>query len=131
MGACSPRKILVFGRSETTSSAFSGMMNSILIIWEKHIPRTIYNTFCLVKALFWCWYSVSWVHAIEKRQLLAYLHQICYNSSYTHPRECMLRPLTNSRLCSAWRLWTQGRQLFCKPIDLSNTRVSGTLETPS
>ena len=29
VGACSPRKILVFERSETICSAFSGMMNSI------------------------------------------------------------------------------------------------------
>ena len=29
LGACSPRKILIFRCSETTSSAFSGMMNSI------------------------------------------------------------------------------------------------------
>ena len=32
LGASSPREILIFRRCETTSSAFSGMMNSI---WEK------------------------------------------------------------------------------------------------
>ena len=29
LGASSPREILIFRRSETTSSAFSGMINSI------------------------------------------------------------------------------------------------------
>ena len=63
-------EILIFRHSETTSSAFSGMMNSI---WEKlyyaYSQNNIQHILTCKSIMnpYWCWYSVSRVYAIEKR----------------------------------------------------------------
>ena len=44
VGACSPRKILVFRRSETTSSAFLGMMSSIILCEKLYYAHSQNNT---------------------------------------------------------------------------------------
>ena len=83
LGASSPREILIFRRSETTSSAFSGMMNSI---WEKlhyaysqnniqHILtcKSIMNPKCYILVLVFCKPGLP---NRKATQLLAHLHQI-------------------------------------------------------
>ena len=83
LGASSPREILIFRRSETTSSAFSGIMNSI---WEKlhyaysqnniqHILtcKSIMNPKCYILVLVFC---KPGLRNRKATQLLAHLHQI-------------------------------------------------------
>ena len=120
----SPREILIFRRSETTSSAFSGMMNSI---WEKlhyaysqnniqHILtcKGIMNPKCYILVLVFK-LGLRNRKATQLRTSSS-LHQLIH--------ACMLRPLS----CAIDRVvssidTTRGRQPFCKPIYLSTTRV--------
>ena len=113
---------MIFRRSETTSSAFSGMMNSI---WEKlyyaysqnniqHILtcKSIMNPKCYITS-----YDVT------------HLRQIFYNTHVhvacmVHPLSCVIDPVA-----LVIQLEEGNRQF--KSIDLSTRRVSGTIEMPS
>ena len=85
MGACSPRKILIFRCSETTSSAFSGMMNSIR---EKIYYANSQNN---IQHILTC-KSIMNPKCYITSYDVAHLRQICYNTRI-HVA-CMLRPFS-------------------------------------